>query len=65
MDLQIVILSEISHTKKGKCYITQSICIILKNDTNTYLQNRYNLTDLDNDYQGGMVGESDRWEFWD
>ena len=34
MDLDIVILSEVSQTEKGKYHMISLICGILKNDTN-------------------------------
>ena len=34
MDLDIVILSEVSQTEKGKYHMIPLICGILKNDTN-------------------------------
>ena len=45
MDLEIIILSEVSQTEKDKHYMISLICVILENDTNeTYLQNRKRLT---------------------
>ena len=34
MDLEIVILSEVSQTEKDKCHMKLFVCGILKNDTN-------------------------------
>ena len=44
IDLEIIILSEVSQTKKDKRQTISLICGILKNDTNDYLQNRNRLT---------------------
>ena len=49
MDLEIVILSEISQTEEGKCHmilLIQGIILMLQ----IYLQNRNRLTNLENKF---------------
>ena len=48
MDLEMIILSEVSQTEKDKYHMINLICGILKNDTNELLQNRNSLTDIEN-----------------
>ena len=50
MDLEIVILSEVSQTQKDKYHMILLICGILKKKKKrTYLQNRNRLTVLENE----------------
>ena len=37
MQLQIIILSEVSQTEKDKYHIIRPVCRILKNDTNNFI----------------------------
>ena len=48
MDLEIIILSEISLTEKNKCHMISLICGILKNDTNQLIYKTNRLTDIEN-----------------
>ena len=62
MDLEIIILSEVSQTEKGKYHMTSLICGILKNNTNELIYKTERLTDLENKlmetygYQRGRPG---------
>ena len=62
MNLEIIIVSEVSQTKKDKCYMIPSICEIQK----TCLYNRIRLTGIENKLmvtkeEGGM----DKLGVWD
>ena len=48
MDLEIIILSEVSQTEKDKYYMILLICGSKKQYKLTYLQNRNRLTDIEN-----------------
>ena len=48
MDLETVILSELSQTEKDKYHMMSLICASKKLYKRTYLQNRNRLTDIEN-----------------
>ena len=49
MDLKSVILSEVNQTEKEKYHMTPLICGILKEMTQTNIQNRKRFIDLENE----------------
>ena len=48
MDLEIVILSEVSQTEKDKYHMVSLICGILKNGTNELIHKTERVTDVEN-----------------
>ena len=48
IDLEIIILSEVSQTEQGKYHMILLTCGIWKKFQWTYLQNRNRLTDIEN-----------------
>ena len=68
MDLEIVILSEVSQTEKDRYHIIQLICGILKKKKRykwTYLQNRNRVKDVENKFmvtKGVWCGGGINWE---
>ena len=58
MDLEIIILSEVSQTEKDKYHITYMWNLKKKKYKRTYLQNRNRLTDTENKF---MVTKGERW----
>ena len=64
MDLEIIILSEVTQTEKDKYHMILLICGIWKNDTSE-LRNR--LTDIENKFMVTKeeIGERDKLGVWD
>ena len=57
MDLEIIILSEVSQTGKDKHHVITLVCgISTKRYKQTYLHNRYRLTDIENKLTATKAG---------